>query len=92
MINATLILEDNIIVADCSDPTVGCWILKICDNATGTETELVVSSYEFASLLFMSLYNEEYTLVDDQIKSSAEDEYSRIQGTCNNPSIFRTFS
>ena len=65
MINVTLILEDNILVADCSDPTVGSWILKICDSATGTETELVVSSYEFASLLFMSLYNEEYSLVDD---------------------------
>ena len=91
MINATLILEDNIIVADCPDPTVGSWILKICASATGAETELVVSSYEFASLLFMSLYNEEYALVDDQIKSSAEDVYSRIQESCNNPSIFRTF-
>ena len=91
MINATLILEDNIIVADCSDPTVGSWILKICDSPTGTETELVVSSYEFASLLFMSLYNEEYALVDDQIKSSAEEVYKRIQESCYNPSIFRTF-
>ena len=90
MINATLILEDNIIVADCSDPTVGSWILKICASATGAETELVVSSYEFASLLFMSLYNEEFS-VDDQIKSSAEDVYSRIQESCYNPSIFRTF-
>ena len=91
MINATLILEDNIIVADCPDPTVGSWILKICDSATGTETELVVSSYEFASLLFMSLYNEVFSLVDNQIESSAEEVYKRIQESCYNPSIFRTF-